>query len=87
MIRKLLFLSLLLYALPALSANILRTITIDGNTSDWTTPTDVTSNPGQFSTDAEGDKKTGSAADLDYQIDNTGRDLRTFAYTYDASFL
>ena len=87
MIRKLLFLSLLLYTLPALSADILRTITIDGNTSDWTTPTDITSNPGQFSTDAEGDKQTGSAADLDYQIDSTGRDLKTFAYTYNSSFL
>jgi uncharacterized repeat protein (TIGR01451 family) len=87
MIHKLLFLCLLLYTLPALSADILRTITIDGNTSDWTTPTDITGNPGQFSTDAEGDKKTGSAADLDYTIDNTGRDLRTFAYSYDSSFL
>jgi uncharacterized repeat protein (TIGR01451 family) len=87
MTRKLLFLSLLLYTLPALSATILRTITIDGDTSDWTTATDITDNPGQFATDEEGDKKTGSAADLDYQIDNTGRDLKTFAYTYDTNFL
>jgi len=92
MIRKLLFISLLLYTLPALSAIIQRTITIDaglsgGGTGDWTAATDITSNPGQFSTDEEGDKKTGSAADLDYQIDNTGRDLKTFAYTYDSNFL
>lgn len=87
MTRKLLFLSLLLYTLPALSATILRTITIDGDTSDWTSATDITGNPGQFATDEEGDKKTGSAADLDYQIDNTGRDLKTFAYTYDTNFL
>lgn len=92
MIRKLLFISLLLYTLPALSAIIQRSITIDaglsgGGTGDWTAATDITSNPGQFSTDEEGDKKTGSAADLDYQIDNTGRDLKTFAYTYDSNFL
>jgi len=87
MIRKLLFLCLLLYTLPALSADILRTINIDGDTSDWIAPTDITSNPGQFATDEEGDKKTGSAADLDYQIDNTGRDLKTFTYTYDTNFL
>jgi hypothetical protein len=87
MIRKLLFISLLLYTLPALSATILRTIAIDGDTGDWTTATDITGNPGQFATDEEGDKKTGSAADLDYQIDNTGRDLKKFAYTYDNSFL
>lgn len=87
MIRKLLLISLLLYTLPALSAIIQRPITIDGNTGDWTTATDITSNPGQFATDEEGDKKTGSAADLDYQIDNTGRDLKKFAYTFDNSFL
>lgn len=92
MIRKFLFISLLLYTLPALSVVIQRTITIDaglsgGNTSDWKTPSDITANPGQFSIDAEGDKQTGTAADLDYQIDSTGRDLRSFAYTYDSAFL
>jgi uncharacterized repeat protein (TIGR01451 family) len=92
MIRKLLFTALLAISLPALSATIQRTVTIDaalsgGGTSDWKTPTDITTNTGQFSTDAEGDKQTGSAADLDYQIDSTGRDLKTFAYTYDNNFL
>ncbi len=92
MIRKLLFISLLLYTLPALSVVIQRTITIDAGlsgvgTSDWKTPVDITANPGQFSTDAEGDKQSGTAADLDYQIDSNGRDLRSFAYTYDSSYL
>ena len=92
MIRKLLLTGLLAFSLPALSATIQRTITIDdalpgGGTSDWKTPTDITSNTGQFATDAEGDKQTGTAADLDYQIDSTGRDLKTFAYTYDNNFL
>jgi hypothetical protein len=73
MIRKLLFTGLLVFALPALPAIIQRTITIDaglsgGGTSDWKTPTDITTNTGQFSSDAEGDKQTGSAADLDYEI-------------------
>ena len=92
MIRKLLLTSLLLYTLPALSAIIQRTITIDaalsgGGTSDWKTPADITSNSGQFSTDAEGDKQTGTAADLDYKINSTGRDLKSFAFTFDSSFL
>jgi uncharacterized repeat protein (TIGR01451 family) len=92
MTRKLLFISLLLYTLPGLSDVIQRSITIDaglsgGGTGDWKTPSDITANPGQFSTDAEGDKQTGTAADLDYQIDSTGRDLRSFAYTYDSIFL
>lgn len=92
MIRKLLLTGLLAFSLPALSATIQRTISIDaalpgGGTSDWKTPTDITSNTGQFATDAEGDKQTGTAADLDYQIDSTGRDLKTFAYTYDNNFL
>jgi len=92
MIRKLLFISLLLYTLPAPSAIIQRAITVDaalsgGGTAEWTAATDITSNPGQYSTDEEGDKKNGSAADLDYQIDNTGRDLKTFAYTFDSNFL
>ena len=92
MTRKLLFISLMLYTLPALSAVIQRTITIDaglssGGTSDWKTPTDITANAGQFSSDAEGDKQTGTAADLDFPIDSTGRDLKTFAYSYDSAFL
>ena len=92
MTRKLLFISLMLYTLPALSAVIQRTITIDaglsgGGTGDWKTPTDITGNPGQFSSDAEGDKQTGTAADLDFPIDSTGRDLKTFAYSYDSAFL
>ena len=92
MIRKLLLTGLLAFSMPALPATIQRTISIDaalsgGGTNDWKSPIDITSNPGQFSTDAEGDKQSGSAADLDYQIDSTGRDLKTFAYTYDNNFL
>jgi uncharacterized repeat protein (TIGR01451 family) len=92
MLRRLVFLILVLYSLSALPAIIQRTITIDANqsgggTSDWKSATDITSNPGQFSTDKEGDKQTGTAADLDYPIDSTGRDLKTFAYTYDSAFL
>jgi uncharacterized repeat protein (TIGR01451 family) len=90
--RGLLLISLVVYTLPALPAVIQRTITIDaslpgGGTSDWKTPTDITGNPGQFSSDSEGDKQTGTAADLDYQIDSNGRDLKTFAYTYDSTYL
>ena len=92
MIRKLLLTGLLALSLPTQSATIQRTITIDaalpgGGTGDWKAPTDITGNPGQYSTDAEGDKQTGTAADLDYRIDSTGRDLKTFAYTYDNNFL
>jgi len=76
---------LILPATQAIAAPIQRTITIDGNMSDWKTPTDITTNPGQFSNDAEGDAKTGTAADLDFEVQSVGRDLKSFSYTYDST--
>ena len=69
------------------SATIQRTITIDGSMTDWKLPTDITTNPGQFATDAEGSSGTGSPADLDYVVQGTGRDLEGFSYTYDSTNL
>jgi len=77
----------MLPATQVLSATIQRTITIDGNMSDWKLPTDITTNPGQFATDAEGDASTGSSADLDFEVQGTGRDLEGFSFTYDATNL
>jgi uncharacterized repeat protein (TIGR01451 family) len=77
----------MLPATQVLSATIQRTITIDGNMNDWKLPTDITINPGQFSTDAEGDASTGSSADLDFEVQGTGRDLEGFSFTYDATNL
>ena len=66
-------------------ATIQRTITIDGDMTDWKGPPgpDITINAGQFSTDAEGDASTGSPADLDFEVQGTGRDLEGFSFTYD----
>lgn len=70
---------ILLAAAPAGAVIIQRTITIDGTFTDWnpvpvTDPCpsdDIVCNPGQFSTDPS-DNPT-----------PTGRDLRTFAFTFD----
>lgn len=81
-----LFLALLCVCAPVLVQALLisRTITFSNSGfatfTDWTTPTDITTNPGQFSTDAQG---TSDTADLDYQVQATGRDLRKFAFTWD----
>jgi len=81
-------------ALSAQAAYIERTIVVDGNMSDWYddvlpspyTPTgDITNNSGQFSEDG----RDGSLPvdDLDDPIANTGRDLRKFSFTWDATYL
>jgi len=77
----------LLPATQVLSATIQRTITIDGSMTDWYGPPDITTNPGQFATDAEGSSGSGSPADLDYVVQGTGRDLEGFSFTYDATNL
>ena len=75
---------LLLSATQVHGALIQRTITVDGNISDWTTPTDILNNPGQFSFDCEGTSPPGSGGcDLDYQVQSTGRDLEKFSFTWD----
>jgi len=81
---------LLVAMLPAtqvLAATIQRTITVDGDMSDWKAIPDITTNPGQFASDAEGSSGTGSPADLDYVVQGTGRDLEGFSFTYDATNL
>ncbi len=57
-----------------------RTITVDGDMSDWD---GVRDNPGQFTTDERGN----TPADLDYAVASTGRDLRKFSFTYDMTNL
>lgn len=70
------------------AAYIERTITIDGDMSDWydtassyTPAGDITNNSGQYSTDAQ----TG-AGDLD-TVGSTGRDLKKFSFTWDSTNL
>ncbi len=83
-------------ALSAQAAYIERTITVDGNMSDWydnnpppvyNPAGDITNNttPNQFSNDGEdgGDPND----DLDEPIANTGRDLKKFSFTWDATYL
>jgi len=72
------------------AAFIERTITVDGDMSDWydtgaayTPPGDITSNTGQFSEDAQ----DGSGNDLDEPLSNTGRDLKKFSFTWDSTNL
>ena len=83
-----LFISVVLFGtlLPvtqAESAIITRTITIDGDMDDWKgispVGSDITINAGQFAVD----EQSGNPADLDSPISSTGRDLRSFSYTYD----
>jgi len=82
------FIAVLLPTTQALSAPIQRTITIDGDMADWKDDPsgNITTNPGQFSTD--GRNSTSSVPpDLDYPIQATGRDLRRFSFTYDSNNL
>jgi len=74
-----------LLPLSAAGQNISRTITVDGNTNDWTAAPNILTNSGQFSTDCEG--AVLPTCDLDGIIQSTGRDLRTYAYTWDANYL
>lgn len=78
-----LFILLFLSPLVSHSAIIQRTITINGSMTDWTTAPNITTNSGQFSTDADGN----TVADLDSPLSSVGRDLKTFSYTYDANKL
>jgi len=71
---------------------ISRTITIDGNMSDWTNAPNITTNAGQFSLDCEVNQQdppgSGNYCDLDRaNIQSTGRDLRAFAFTWDTTYL
>jgi uncharacterized repeat protein (TIGR01451 family) len=65
--------------LPASEAAVLRTITVDGDMSDWV---DVLADPYQTSIDGPRD----GLIDLDAPVPSTGRDLTAFAWTYDANF-
>lgn len=60
-----------------------QTISIDGNFGDWTSPGNILTNPDQTSTDARGN----TAADEDFPVQSTGRDLASFAYTWDSTNL
>ncbi len=78
-------------ALSAQAAFIERTITLDGDMSDWydvpptyTPSGDITNNVGQFSNDGE---DGGALDDLDEPIGSTGRDLKKFSFTWDNTYL
>ena len=64
---------------PPAGAFVLTTITIDGNMGDWAA---VLAEPAQTSIDGP----AGGLADRDAPVQSTGRDLTTFAWTYDATY-
>jgi len=70
-----------LVAASAVATPIQRDIVVDGDTAEWKTAPDLTINPDQFSTDA-----TTFPPDLD-ESQATGRDLATFAYSWDFTSL
>lgn len=72
---------LTLVPLSAQGALLSRTITIDGQMSDWD---GIRDNPGQFTEDPEGSV---DPADRDYLVQATGRDLKKFSVTWDQSNL
>ena len=76
---------MLLAGMSVVAALVSRTITIDGDMSDWYAAPDITNNSGQFSDDCEG--ATAPSCDADYQVKSTGRDLRKFSYTWDNTYL
>ena len=89
-----LFSAVLLAPVSVHATPISRTITIDGTMTDWTVPTDITTNPGQFSTDGDGSVCPSTDLDADpdgpggspcVTITPSGRDLARFAYTWDAN--
>lgn len=59
---------------------------------DWTSAPNILTNPGQFSTDAEAvncnpnNLQPGDDLDCD-TVQSTGRDLKTFAFTFDNNYL
>ncbi|MDH5633375.1 MAG: DUF11 domain-containing protein [Gammaproteobacteria bacterium] len=75
---------------PVYATPVSRTITIDGVMTDWIAPFDLTTNPGQFSTDGDGsvcpstDLDTGTPCAV---LTPSGRDLARFAYTWDTTNL
>lgn len=85
-----LLLLLALLAAPVRADLIPRTITIDGTFTDWTgtggsySPAgNIITNPNQFSTDCQ----SGTACELDGNLSAAGRDLKYFAFTWDATRL
>lgn len=77
------FLVLLITPLGASAQLIARTITINGTMTDWTTSPSVIGNAGQYSEDCESE----AICELDGEIQSTGRDLKKFAFTWDAVYL
>ena len=76
----------LLLAGPARAELIPRTIVINGSFTDWIgsggsydPPGDLLANPNQFSTDCQ----SATACELDGSLSAAGRDLRSFAFTWD----
>lgn len=76
----------LLLAGAAQAALITRSITLDGNFTDWdgsggsyTPAGNILTNSGQFSTDCA----SGAACERDGTLGSTGRDLKGFAFTWD----
>jgi uncharacterized repeat protein (TIGR01451 family) len=72
--------TLAVWAAPDTPAQVLRTITIDGVLSDWS---DVLADPLQTALDGP----AGGLLDRDAPVPTTGRDLTTFAWTYDDTHL
>ncbi|MES2919750.1 MAG: DUF11 domain-containing protein [Pseudomonadota bacterium] len=89
-LTALLLLASLLLAGTAQAALITRTITLDGNFTDWdgtgglyTPAGNILTNSGQFSTDCA----SGTACERDGSLSTAGRDLRGFSFTWDNSNL
>lgn len=89
-LTALLLLAGLLLAGTAQAALITRTITLDGNFSDWDgsggtylPAGNILTNSGQFSTDCA----SGTACERDGTLGSTGRDLKGFAFTWDSNYL
>lgn len=72
-------LAIALGGVPA-RAWVLKSITVDGSTSDWT---DVKADPMQWAPDGP----AAGLPDLDAPVPSTGRDLTGFAWTWDAAYL
>jgi uncharacterized repeat protein (TIGR01451 family) len=66
---------------PMTRAQVLTTITLDGNMADWAT---VLADPYQKSSDGPA---AGAPADKDAPVASTGRDLTGFAWTWDNTYL
>lgn len=80
----------LFITLPLFSGSpTLKTIAIDGNPSDWA---EILTNPIQVTIDDDGSSMDPSLCatlsnDRDCPVGTTGRDLNTFAWTYDNSYI